>query len=67
MERAPPANPIEAERSGSGSLPGRLFNVSATPGDVFEEIKGVGPAISNSECLSSKVTSPETNLKCLVS
>jgi len=47
MDTAPPNAPPEISPASELSLAARLFNVYATPGDVFASIKGVEPCLWN--------------------
>ena len=46
MENAPSPTPVEVQRPPS-SLAGRLLNIFATPGDVFEDLKTAQHAVAN--------------------
>jgi len=47
MEIAPPPLPVEEVQRPASSLAGRLLNVFAAPGDVFDEIKTSTPSTAN--------------------
>ena len=47
METAPPPIPVEETQRSPGSLTGRLLNIFAAPGDVFEEIKSAKASTAN--------------------
>ena len=47
MEIAPPPIPVEETQRSPGSLTGRLLNIFAAPGDVFEEIKSAKASTAN--------------------
>src|SRR6266567_4701928 len=47
MENAPLPLPLEEVQRPASSLAGRLLNVFAAPGDVFEEIRTSAPSTAN--------------------
>ena len=47
MEIAPPPLPVEEVQRPASSLAGRLLNVFAAPGDVFDEIRTSTPSTAN--------------------
>jgi len=47
MENAPPLPPVEEVQRPASSLSGRLMNMVAAPGDVFEEIRTSKPSTAN--------------------
>jgi hypothetical protein len=49
MDQPPPSPELAPDqpRQPMTSLVGRLFNVFATPGEVFEEVKAIGPRVSH--------------------
>ena len=47
MEETPPPVPVENPGAQPTSLMARLFNVFATPGEVFEEVKASSPCNAN--------------------
>lgn len=47
QSQLPPETPTEEPQSSTMSLGGRLLNVFATPGDVFQEVKTAGGSTAN--------------------
>jgi hypothetical protein len=47
MSQAPPIQPVAPENEASPSLAGRLLNIFAAPGEVFDSIKNTAVAHSN--------------------
>ena len=47
MENTPAPTPMEEVQRPASSLAGRLMNVFAAPGDVFEELRTSTPATAN--------------------
>ena len=47
MENVPPSIPAERVQRPSSSLAGRLLNVFAAPGDVFDELKTANSSVAN--------------------